>query len=267
MRSCRRLMGGLVAALCVLTRAPPAASAVRLLTAEGAEACAAAIAAVEPGSGIPPGLLRAIALVESGRRDPDSGAAAPWPWTADIEGAGSFFPDKPAAIAAVQAAQRDGARSIDVGCMQVNLLHHPDAFPTLERAFDPLANVAYAAHLLRDLYSQTGDWGRAAALYHSATPALGAEYQRKVMAAWRGGAPGSLAALPAAFLPAPPGGGLAASPFGTGGGLAGLRGRAVERVAATASQGAPHGRDLASYRAMPIRTAFAPAAAIVRWRR
>ena len=38
-----------------------------------------------------------------------------------------------------------GARSIDVGCMQVNLLHHADAFASLEQAFDPVANARYAA--------------------------------------------------------------------------------------------------------------------------
>ena len=80
--------------------------------------------------------------------------------------------------------QARGIQSIDVGCMQVNLMHHPDAFPSLDMAFDPQANAAYAARFLKELYAQTGDWTKATALYHSATPELGAEYQRKVLAVW-----------------------------------------------------------------------------------
>jgi hypothetical protein len=71
-------------------------------------------------------------------------------------------------------------RSIDVGCMQVNLLHHPNAFASLEQAFDPVGNAIYAAHFLRQLFDQTGSWPKATAAYHSATPKLGSAYQLKV---------------------------------------------------------------------------------------
>ena len=90
----------------------------------------------------------------------------------------------------MRASQARGVRSIDVGCLQVNLMHHPHAFASLKQAFDPKANVDYAARFLRDLFDQTGSWPQAAARYHSATPALGAAYRRKVLAAWvRNGAP------------------------------------------------------------------------------
>lgn len=212
-----------------------------------ASACMAAIAAVEPGSGLPPGLLGAIAQVESGRTI--GGAAVPWPWTADVEGTGSFYDTKDAAIAAVRAAQRDGVRSIDVGCMQVNLLHHPDAFANLEQGFDPVSNVAYAARLLRQLHAEAGDWARAAALYHSATPALGLAYRRKVMAAWHGG--GVPATLPAAFQGISARAGPLGSPFGI------TRGFTAFRAARTGFGGGrmPRGRGLAAYRATPIRIA------------
>ena len=68
----------------------------------------------------------------------------PWPWTINAEGQGLFYDTKAQAVAAVRALQARGVRSIDVGCMQVNLMHHPDAFPTLEQAFDPQTNAAYA---------------------------------------------------------------------------------------------------------------------------
>jgi len=146
--------------------------------------CRAAVDAAERGSGIPPHLLAAISRVESGRRDPDTGALRPWPWTVNAEGQGYFYESKAAAVAAVRAMQAQGMRSIDVGCMQVNLMHHPNAFASLEMAFEPRANAAYAAQFLKALFAQTGDWTRAAALYHSATPDLGSDYQRKVLAAW-----------------------------------------------------------------------------------
>src|SRR6201986_1933464 len=91
--------------------------------------CRPAIASGDRAGGIPPHLLAAIGRVESGRRDPVTGDWHPWPWTVNAEGEGAFYDTKAQAIAAVQAAQARGVRSIDVGCTQINLLHHPDAFP------------------------------------------------------------------------------------------------------------------------------------------
>ena len=153
------------------------------LPAPGAQ-CRAAIAQAERAGGIPAQLLAAISRVESGRRDPATGSFAPWPWTANAEGQGFYYDSKTEAVAAVRKMRADGIRSIDVGCLQVNLMHHPNAFASLEAAFDPVQNAAYAAKFLADLHAQTGDWPKAAALYHSANPALGGPYQRKVLAAW-----------------------------------------------------------------------------------
>jgi len=108
----------------------------------------------------------------------------PWPWTINAEGVGSFFNSKEDAIAAVQALQARGVRSIDVGCLQVNLQQHPEAFHALDQAFDPVTNARFAAGLLLTLFGQTGSWPLAAAAYHSQTPTLGAAYQRQVIAAW-----------------------------------------------------------------------------------
>jgi soluble lytic murein transglycosylase-like protein len=68
--------------------------------------------------------------------------------------------------------------------MQVNLMHHPNAFVTLDQAFDPTANAQYAARFLNTLYGTNGSWLQATAAYHSQTPAIGAEYQQRVMARW-----------------------------------------------------------------------------------
>lgn len=129
---------------------------------------------------IPATLMPAIARVESGRADPAAGRVRPWPWTINVEGQGSYFATKEEAVAAVQAIRARGQPSVDVGCMQVNLMHHPTAFADLETAFDPDANAAYAARFLVALFAQTRDWSLAAAYYHSQDQERGEDYQRRV---------------------------------------------------------------------------------------
>ena len=146
--------------------------------------CGPAMTAYEHSAHLPTRMLEAIGLVESGRADPRTGRAVAWPWTIDVAGTPKVFETKPEAIAAVQAAQSAGIQSIDVGCMQINLLHHPRAFANLDEAFDPISNVAYATTFLRELHGRTGNWGSAVAAYHSLTPALGAAYAQRVAAIW-----------------------------------------------------------------------------------
>ncbi|MCA3417459.1 MAG: lytic transglycosylase domain-containing protein [Roseomonas sp.] len=147
--------------------------------------CSAAIAAAEREAGLPAGLLGAIAKVETGRRAPD-GSVQPWPWSYNAAGDGRYAASNAEALQEVRALQARGVRSIDIGCMQVNLLHHPQAFPSLEAGFDPATNIAYAVRFLRELHARTGDWNQAVAMYHSATPERGLIYQQRVMAALHG---------------------------------------------------------------------------------
>jgi len=146
--------------------------------------CAAVAAAAERAQGIPRRLLTAISLAESGRYDEDSQEIVAWPWTINAEGEGRYFASKKAAIAAVKKLRARGVTSIDVGCMQVNLHHHPDAFESLEDAFDPETNVAYAARFLKDLREDTRSWSRAVAFYHSTTREFSAPYRSKVYRLW-----------------------------------------------------------------------------------
>ena len=148
--------------------------------------CRVAISAAERELNLPVGLLQAIARVESGRRNPETGEVGPWPWVINAEGQGRFFPDKQAAIAAVRELQGRGVRIIDVGCMQVNLHHHATAFPSLEDAFDPTINARYAARFLNALYDRSGSWETAAGHYHSQTPERAEGYRARVLAAWTG---------------------------------------------------------------------------------
>jgi hypothetical protein len=156
-------------------------------SADPAVLCETAITTAEYIGRLPPRLLGAIGLTETGRVDPATGSVRPWPWTINAEGQGQFFETKAQAIAAVKALQARGVQSIDIGCLQVNLMYHPDAFATLEDAFDPRTNAAYAARFLNALYADGRDWARAIAAYHSETPALGDAYRVLVMARWQNG--------------------------------------------------------------------------------
>jgi soluble lytic murein transglycosylase-like protein len=146
------------------------------------QACGAAGAAAEKSANLPANLLTSIGIVESGRADPLTGAVAPWPWTVNVDGAGRYFDSKADAEAFVRLAQSSGAQDVDVGCFQISLLYHPDAFASLDQAFDPVANANYAAGFLSQLKAETGSWNTAIADYHSALPELGLPYQRRVLA-------------------------------------------------------------------------------------
>jgi len=209
--------------------------------------CASAIAAAERELALPPRLLAAIGRVESGRRDPVTGAFGPYPWTVNAEGRGSFYPTKAAAIAAVRQMQAEGIRSIDVGCMQVNLKHHPNAFANLEDAFDPVTNARYAGRFLRELQASRGDWQRAAAAYHSSTPEFAGPYQAKVLAAWaeeqRAPAPPPTPTYAAAARP----------PFWGGGSVGAMMlSNNAERAQVQAAPNPGGGRGLDAYRSAPI---------------
>lgn len=146
--------------------------------------CAEPIRHHEREAGIPNQLLAAVALAESGRWDKADSASFAWPWTVTAEGKGQFFATKAEAIAQVQRLRARGLRNIDVGCMQINLMHHPDAFANLEEALDPQANVAYATGFLKQLFMKHRSWIAAVGHYHSATPELHMRYRQKVTKLW-----------------------------------------------------------------------------------
>ena len=224
---------------------------------------------------IPDEFLSAIGRVESGRLS--AGAISPWPWTVNAAGTGHVYATKQDAIAAVHTFLAGGIRSLDVGCLQVSLLYHPEAFGSLDQAFDPASNAAYAGKLLLDLFQTTGSWPRAAAAYHSFTPALGEAYQQKVLQAWatpdRAASPGAqhggkhaphvqpdlAASTPAQTAPAPtPVASATAQPVaGAASPAAGFN-----RTIMLAQGPRPLGRTLSAYRAAPVRLAWHPPAVV-----
>lgn len=148
------------------------------------EMCLNATRAVERREGIPAHLLAAIALTESGRYDADSGENFAWPWTVTAQGKGRYFATEAEARAEVEILLSQGVRNIDVGCMQINMHYHWNAFPTLDQAFDPAANAAYAAKFLKSKYEVSRNWLTAAGQYHSHTPENFRPYRIKVLSFW-----------------------------------------------------------------------------------
>jgi len=151
---------------------------------EGAKICTRPLQRYEREYGIPSHLLSAIASTESGRYHKGLKIKLPWPRTINAEGKGYYFDSKEEAMAAANKMRARGVQSMDLGCMQVNIMHHPHAFSSISEAFDPEHNVAYAASFLRQLYQEEGSWKQAAADYHSKTPQLGNEYVGNVYNSW-----------------------------------------------------------------------------------
>ena len=167
---------------------PRCAEPPRIAPSAGSGNCSEAAEQAERAWNLPDGLLGAIGRAESGRPDPGTGRLEPSRWAINAGGNGHIFDSAEAAIAYVQDLQAHGIRSIDVGCFQINLMHHPVAFASLSEAFDANANAAAAAQFLAELHQRSGDWELAVARYHSALPERGEPYRMRVLAQWHGGA-------------------------------------------------------------------------------
>ncbi|MCI4661481.1 MAG: lytic transglycosylase domain-containing protein [Neomegalonema sp.] len=144
--------------------------------------CDRAIAIAAAERGVPERLLRSLALVESGRTL--DGARTAWPWTVNMEGKGRWFDSRAAALDYVRSEQARGARSFDVGCLQLNHRWHGEGFASLEQMIDPLANARYAARFLAKLHAETKDWAIAAGYYHSRTRQHAERYRGLVKTAY-----------------------------------------------------------------------------------
>ena len=180
----RRILNSALGGLMVLVLLTPTAAGAQAGQRDW-ELCAWHTDQVEKSEGLPPYILTAISKVESGRWSDDAAEMVAWPWTVRAEGHGQYLPNKQAAIREVERLRAKGIESIDVGCMQVNLLHHPRAFKDLEAAFDPAANIAYAAGFLSRLQASLHSWPKAIGRYHSSSIEFSGSYRFKVLRAWR----------------------------------------------------------------------------------
>ena len=154
------------------------------LKVDDAYVCMQATAKIEQQYQIKKHLLTTISNVETGRYIESKKQTLAWPWTINAHGKGRYFATKEEAVRAVKKLQAQGVKSIDVGCMQINLAYHGDAFDSVEDALDPETNVAYGAKFLRNLYNQKRDWIKAAMAYHSKVPSKAQRYKRKLASAY-----------------------------------------------------------------------------------
>ena len=128
---------------------------------------------------MPNGLLRSIGQVETGNR----------PWSVDRDGSGVSFASADDAISYVEQ-EATSARYVDVGCFQIDLAYHPDAFRSLAEAFDPVANAMAAGRYLLSLRRGTSSWPEAVGRYHSGQPDPGRAYAARVYASLLAGPSG-----------------------------------------------------------------------------
>ncbi|MFT4003281.1 MAG: lytic transglycosylase domain-containing protein [Rhizobium sp.] len=111
--------------------------------------------------GIPEGILYSVGLTETGRK------GSLYPYALNVEGRPIFPPSETAALQVFAAARQNGAKLIDVGCMQINQYFHGENFTSVAAMFDPRSNVEYAAKFLRNLHDRHETWTMAVARYHA----------------------------------------------------------------------------------------------------
>ena len=129
--------------------------------AAAANACEGEMRQASAKYDVPLGVLYAVGLTESGRKD------SLQPLAMNIAGEPYFATSLDDAVRRFDAAEAAGIKLIDIGCMQINHYFHGDQFPSVRRMFDPHANVDYAARFLTTLRSQEGSWTLAVARYHA----------------------------------------------------------------------------------------------------
>ena len=110
---------------------------------------------------IPLGVLYAVGLTETGKR------GTLQPFAMNIDGAAIYPGSLDEALAKFAQAKRDGAKLIDVGCMQINHKYHGAHFHSLQEMFEPSRNVSYAALFLKELRRRESSWTLTVARYNA----------------------------------------------------------------------------------------------------
>lgn len=165
----------------------PAAAADVYANFTPATPCEQHFASYEREHDLPDGILRAVATHESGKYIQRINRKAAWPWTINAAGKGFYFSSKEDALTAVDMHKNTlGVRSIDIGCMQVNMLYHGDAFDNNPRkAMNPEANIRYGARFLRARYDISESWEDAIGAYHNFNKDIGRKYAARIFKTWK----------------------------------------------------------------------------------
>ncbi|MFZ3481810.1 transglycosylase SLT domain-containing protein [Sphingomonas sp. 3-13AW] len=161
----------------VIAAAAPTSSAARGYgTDMTPDRCEYYIRHAERRYGLPPYLLHAISLTESGR------GGRPNPFAMNVGGRSYSARDVNDMVRVADANW--GVQNVDVGCMQISLKHHGNRFHDWKTLLAPQYNVEYAAYYLSQLKRELGTWTRAVGAYHSRTQWRGANYVCLVTRRW-----------------------------------------------------------------------------------
>ena len=134
---------------------------------------------------LPPALLYAVALTESGQSALSEGRFRPWPWALNINGEGHYFTSQQEALQALQVALANANSSVDIGLMQINWRYHHAALGSAWQALDPYHNLRVAAAILRDCLNEHTGWLQTAGCYHAPNDSTRAQaYARRVQQHW-----------------------------------------------------------------------------------
>ncbi|WP_457852586.1 transglycosylase SLT domain-containing protein [Pseudomonas lundensis] len=129
---------------------------------------------------VPPKLLYAVALQESGRAM--NGRLVPWPWTLNVAGQSRRYGTRREACADLhQVLQVTAATRVDVGLGQLNAGYQRHRVRQPCELLEPYRNLRLAATILREQYNPNQSWLMAAGRYHR--PAGGApavRYRQRV---------------------------------------------------------------------------------------
>ena len=171
---CRSIVNGGIRLIATVLFFGLAAAASVSAQPDPAEICDQAALRISEETQVPLDVLRAITRTETGRQRRNT--LQPWPWTVNMEGTGVWFDTEDQARVYVFEHFKNGARSFDVGCFQINYKWHSQAFNSIDEMFDPVINARYAANFLAQLHGELGTWDKAAGAYHSRTQKYAKRY-------------------------------------------------------------------------------------------
>ena len=129
--------------------------------AADAKACEQEMARAAHANSVPLNVLYAVGLTETGAKSGFN------PFDMNVDGRSLHPASLPEALAAFQSELSQGARFIDIGCMQINYQWHRKDFSSVAAMFNPTNNVQYAAGFLQRLRGSEGSWTMAVARYNA----------------------------------------------------------------------------------------------------
>jgi soluble lytic murein transglycosylase-like protein len=146
------------------------------LPALAANPCTSSIQEAERNHRIPPGLLQAMALLESGVN------GQPYPWAISLSGRVVYAKSQDAAQKLLGERHASGRKNLYAGCLQLSVKYHRANFGSISDMLTPQRNVSYAARYLAGHYEDYGDWPAAVRRYNGGNPRQAAAYYCRV---WR----------------------------------------------------------------------------------